>query len=1046
MRFSTRLLGWLLAITLLLDALLALFSGQTARATSSNVVITQVYGGGGNSGANYQNDFIELFNLGGVPVSLNNWSVQYAQANSDFGQTTILPNFTLNPGQYFLIQEGTGNSGGLTPLPNPNVVGGIGLSATQGKVALLNNNTLLNCGGPITCTSSQLAAIIDLVGYGTTSGTLPNEGGSSAPATNNNTAVRRIASCIDTDRNNADFTSISPSPRNSSTTVAACSGAPIPSPSPSPTATPNPTYTPIYTVQGAARRSPFENQTVTSEGVVTGLKSNGFFMQDSTGDGNPATSDGIFVYTRTAPTVSVGNRYRVNGTVQEFVSPTNTDDAPFTEIINPTIQNLGTGGAITPIIVSLDPARNGPNLRRPPAVIFNAATPGYNPASNGFDFYESLESMLVQVDTPKVVGATSAFGDFVVVPDNGIGASGLNSRGGINISPADFNPERIVIDNALAATPQVIVGDRLTVSVTGPLDYAFGNFRLQTRNALDATSVDTSQRATQESIATLTNPDQLRIVSYNVENFNRLGANAPRLQVIANHIRQNLAAPDILVLCEIQDDSGPTSDATVSADLNLNALRDAIIAGNGPTYSYRYVNPQDGQDGGQPGGNIRQVFFFRTDRGLTFVDKPGGNSTTANTIQADGSLLYSPGRIDPTNAAFSSSRKPLAGEFSFKGQRLILIGNHLNSKQGDNPLYGGVQPPVLASEIKRRDQASIIRQFVTTILTNNPAAYIVVAGDLNDFEFSRPLNILKSNEGTLSGNQILTDAVDSPEVAGERYTYNYEGNSQVIDHVLYSQPLAARLIKVDIVHLNADFNNSYSQRATDHEPVTATFDFNIANCLPFYVNNTNDSGCGSLRNALTQATSSQTINIQPNLAQIRPASALPPLPDSANLAANCTLDTATGRGQPDLKLNGADIIGTPTVGLKVGSNSIVSGLAITNFSDYALEISGSNNQLNCNWLGTADGQTKQANAGGVRFKNAAANNSFGQSGDLKTGNLISGNAGYALLDNATSTSANQFYYNLMGYTLSGALPLRNGKGIKISGSHFKFVTGNHIGL
>ena len=95
------------------------------------------------------------------------------------------------------------------------------------------------------------------------------------------------------------------------------------------------------------------------------------------------------------------------------------------------------------------------------------------------------------------------------------------------------------------------------------------------------------------------------------------------------------------------------------------------------------------QDGGAPGGNIRQGFLFRTDRGLSFIDRPGAGSTTANAVVGSGAgtqLQYSPGRIDPTNAAFNDSRKPLAAEFTFNGRHLFVIANHFNSKGGDQPL------------------------------------------------------------------------------------------------------------------------------------------------------------------------------------------------------------------------------------------------------------------------------------------------------------------------------------------------------------------------
>lgn len=145
-----------------------LFGIGVAPSRSSATVISEVYGGGGNSGATYTNDFIDIFNNGTTTQSLNGLSVQYGSAIDVFtgSDVTDLPSITLNPGQYFLIQEAAG-VGGTTHLPSPDAIGTTNLSAISGVVALVNSTTSLNCGNPTPCPPSQLAAVIDLVGYGT---------------------------------------------------------------------------------------------------------------------------------------------------------------------------------------------------------------------------------------------------------------------------------------------------------------------------------------------------------------------------------------------------------------------------------------------------------------------------------------------------------------------------------------------------------------------------------------------------------------------------------------------------------------------------------------------------------------------------------------------------------------------------------------------------------------------------------------------------------------------------------------------------------------
>ncbi len=180
-------------------------------------------------------------------------------------------------------------------------------------------------------------------------------------------------------------------------------------------------------------------------------------------------------------------------------------------------------------------------------------------------------------------------------------------------------------------------------------------------------------------------------------------------------------------------------------------------------------------------------------------------------------LVYSPGRIDPTNPAFATSRKPLAGEFLFNGHRLFVIANHWNSKGGDQPLFGVNQPPALSSEVQRLQQATVVHDFVSAILTADPAANVLVMGDLNDFQFSAPLATLKGSPA------ILSDLVDTLPLA-ERYSYVYEGNSQALDHILASDALMARPFAYDVVHVNAEF----AEQVSDHDPQTLIITLNDA--------------------------------------------------------------------------------------------------------------------------------------------------------------------------------------------------------------------------
>src|SRR5213079_1307947 len=101
-------------------------------------------------------------------------------------------------------------------------------------------------------------------------------------------------------------------------------------------------------------------------------------------------------------------------------------------------------------------------------------------------------------------------------------------------------------------------------------------------------------------------------------------------------IVNNMKSPDLVAVEEVQDNNGPTDDGTVDPSVTVSTLIAAISAAGGPTYEYRQINPVNDQDGGEPGGNIRQIFLFRTDRGLSFVDRPGGTAATPTGVTGSG--------------------------------------------------------------------------------------------------------------------------------------------------------------------------------------------------------------------------------------------------------------------------------------------------------------------------------------------------------------------------------------------------------------------------
>ncbi len=198
------------------------------------------------------------------------------------------------------------------------------------------------------------------------------------------------------------------------------------------------------------------------------------------------------------------------------------------------------------------------------------------------------------------------------------------------------------------------------------------------------------------------------------------------------------------------------------------------------------------------------AFLFNPAR-VSFVDRPGGDATTAVAVTGRHRphLSVSPGRIDPTSAAWEDSRKPLAGEFLFRGRTVFVVANHFNSKGGDQPMYGRFQPPTRSSETQRLAQANEVNDFVGQIQRVDRLADIVVLGDLNDYQFSPAVHELTSHFRLLDLMNVLP--------RDERYSYVFEGNSQALDHVLTSGRL---LPDYDVVHVNAEF----ADQASDHDP------------------------------------------------------------------------------------------------------------------------------------------------------------------------------------------------------------------------------------
>lgn len=763
---------------------------------TSAVVISEVYGGGGNSGAPYRNDFIELYNNSDSAVDVSGWSVQYASAaGTTWTNSTALTGSVPAHGFYLVAEAGSSNG---ADLPAADVTGTINLSAGSGRVALVRASAALTCGAA--CASDP--SVVDFVGYGATNDAA---GGHAAPGLSNSTSAQRVLDPFTNTGDNAhDFTAAAPTPKAppvAAPTGSDCSATPLPE-----VCKPGPLT--IQGVQGDGFLSPEAGKDVTRvPGVVTAVRttgsSAGFWMQDPSPDlSRTSASSGIFVFRGTG--VAVGDSVLVTGKVTEYYPGSDpvatTASLSTTELTPTTITTVSKGNAL-PAPLTLT-ATTVPDRYAPEGVTGNIEQLAkVDPTASALEFWEAHEGMLVQVDDARVVGPGKAqYGEIYLTtkPDQH-----ATPRGGTYVTNYEMPSGRVLVAPVTGTVPAANVGDVLKGSTVGPVDWStFGGYDIA------ATQVGSwHDNGLQPTVATAQAKDQLAIATYNVENL-APGDPATKFSRLGRGVVENLASPDIVCVEEIQDNSGATDDGTVAADLTLGKLTAAIKDAGGPAYQWSEIDPVNDQDGGQPGGNIRVAFLYNPDR-VSFDAKAGGDATTAVTVSrgADGtaSLSASPGRIDPTNEAWTSSRKPLAGEFTFGGKKVIVVANHFNSKGGDQSADGRFQPPTRSSEVQRVKQATVVNGFVKQVLAADPTASLVLAGDFNDYQFSPAIKTLTDDGAT------LTDLINTlPE--NERYTYNYNGVSQVLDHIFTSKAL--RDVQYDVIHVNSEF----ADQASDHDP------------------------------------------------------------------------------------------------------------------------------------------------------------------------------------------------------------------------------------
>jgi predicted extracellular nuclease len=567
----------------------------------------------------------------------------------------------------------------------------------------------------------------------------------------------------------------------------------------------------IHQIQGAGHVSPLVGRCVSRvDGLVTAIlgsdSGQAFWIQSpDPGDGDPRTSEGVLVTALEGlPKVDVGDLVRLEGRVEERSWGF---ELPVTRLVASGLEAIDHQDSMnlpSPVIIG----KAGVMIPQPDVASSRLET--FDSARFAADAFESLEGMLVRIERPVVVGPTSRHGEVVVLADAGRSAALRSERGGIRLLEDNINPQRIIIDDRLVADPPHLrVGDTLAGPVEGVLHYSFGSYKLLNTGPLPEARGDGLDRKP----TSLTGDDtHLTVATFNLENL-WVGSKEEKFEHLASILADDLGAPDIVAVQEVQDDTGPEDDGTVTAAHTLERLVVAIESAGGPRYETRSIDPENNADGGQPGANIRNAFLFNPSR-VEFVDREGCSDSPGVEVADGSSQSCSPGLVDPGNTAFNrneegrgGSRKPLVGEFRFAGRSIVLVNLHLRSKGGDDPIFGRRQPRIEGSSPRRTEQARVVAVFVSEVVKNDPSASVVVLGDLNDFENSDALGVFEAVG--------LEDLVKRLPLEN-RYSYVYLGNSQVLDHVLATESLT-KGVEVEMIHVNADF--PAADRASDHDPV-----------------------------------------------------------------------------------------------------------------------------------------------------------------------------------------------------------------------------------
>lgn len=517
---------------------------------------------------------------------------------------------------------------------------------------------------------------------------------------------------------------------------------------------------PLEKIRGTGFTSPLVGRRVTTEAVVTAINPVGFYIEDPNGE-----PGGVLVRTRGAR-VAPGDVVRFTATVREARDPNNEFARSLVELVEVTPpERIGTAKVPDPV----DLSKLGP----PPA-----------DAKGATEYWRKLLGRIVAIGKSEAISPSNRFGDLVVLPESWPMDKSTRSRhGGIlhREGIENFSKASIKFRDAAGKSPSLSVG-AVMAGVEGVVGYRSGDFQIELTKA---PSVVSNPPTVSEVTKLVGDENHYTIASVNMLNINPM--EQERAKRLAKRIVDNLKSPDIISVQEIQDNDGPKQSDVVKADQTFEMMVRFIKEAGGPEYEYIDVPPQNGKDGGEPGGNIRCGFLYRKDR-----------------VSHDPASVKRVGEGDPS---FMDSRKSVIAEFKFKERKIRITNDHFASRRGSTPWNSDHEPPIVGGAEKRVGQAGAVRRDAEQALAKDPDTDQFILGDMND-------TLQSATVAELTRNGMVNLAMELVP-ADERFDYNYRGTQQVLCPVVGSAK-AFKEGRVEMEYLHA--NSVSPLDDSDHDP------------------------------------------------------------------------------------------------------------------------------------------------------------------------------------------------------------------------------------